>query len=86
MLIKDSNIDVLAISETWLSNIIPDSFVNINGYKLYRKDRLNKTGGGVAIFIKENINHTIPTDLTNDLELMHVQINLEHIHVHSHLL
>jgi len=78
MLIKESNIDVLAISETWLSNIIPDSFVNIKGYNLYRKDRLNTMGGGVAIFIKENITHTIPTNLTNDMELIHVQIKLEH--------
>jgi hypothetical protein len=34
-------IDVLCITETWLSNAIPDSIVTIPGYNLFRKDRLH---------------------------------------------
>ena len=48
-------IDALCITETWLSNAIPDSIVTISGYNLFRKDRLHTLGGGVCIYVKNNI-------------------------------
>ena len=46
-----NSFDILAISETWLSDKIPNELVNIPGFNVYRKDRPSH-GGGVLIYIK----------------------------------
>ena len=45
--------DVICITETWLSQLVPDSAVSQPGFLLLRNDRKNQSGGGVHI--KENI-------------------------------
>jgi hypothetical protein len=46
----------LLITETSLSNSIPDSLVNLDGYTLYRTDRSDgRAGGGPSIYIETNI-------------------------------
>lgn len=40
------------ITETWLSQSVPDSIINIKGYTLHRFDRIDRRGGGVCIFAK----------------------------------
>jgi hypothetical protein len=46
----------LLITETFLSNSIPDSLVNLDGYTLYRTDRSDgRAGGGSSIYIATNI-------------------------------
>jgi hypothetical protein len=46
----------LLITETFLSNSIPDSLVNLDGYTLYRSDRSDgRAGGGSSIYIETNI-------------------------------
>jgi hypothetical protein len=45
----------LLITETFLSNSIPDSLVNLDGYTLYRTDRSDgRAGGGSSIYIATN--------------------------------
>ena len=51
-----NNVNAICITETWLSPNVPDSSVVIPGYNLFRKDRVNTTGGGVRIYL----NNTIP--------------------------
>lgn len=46
--------DLVGITETWLSEEDGDEY-NIEGYKLFRRDRLNRRGGGVALYVKENL-------------------------------
>uniref|UniRef100_A0A8D8VWD3 Endonuclease/exonuclease/phosphatase domain-containing protein n=1 Tax=Cacopsylla melanoneura TaxID=428564 RepID=A0A8D8VWD3_9HEMI len=43
----------ILITETWLNEDIPDSLVHIDGYNLLRKDRIERSGGGVCIYVKE---------------------------------
>ena len=40
------------ICETWWTDV---STTNINGYSLFRKDRIGKRGGGVCIYVDESI-------------------------------
>lgn len=40
-------IDVLAVSETWLSGLIPDNDVRIQGFVCVRSDRAGRVGGSV---------------------------------------
>lgn len=46
------NYDIICLSETWLSDAVSDNTVMLNNYNLFRHDRQNKVGGGVAIYAK----------------------------------
>lgn len=47
-------INILTISETWLSESIADSEISIPGYLLFRKDRATH-GGGVAVYVRNDL-------------------------------
>ena len=76
LLLKDNNLDVLTVSETWLSPKVTDAEITIPGYSIVRKDR-NSRGGGVAIFIRDRIPFKTRTDITdnntNCESLLHLQ-------------
>lgn len=57
--------DIIGITETWASQDILDTELTIDGYTLYRNDRLGRVGGGVALYIKETLQATLKSDLTN---------------------
>ncbi|XP_077272789.1 uncharacterized protein LOC143903207 [Temnothorax americanus] len=42
------------MSETWLKPSIPDRMVSLQGYNVFRRDRIGKTGGGVAFYLRGN--------------------------------
>ncbi|XP_065679842.1 uncharacterized protein LOC136094153 [Hydra vulgaris] len=71
---------VIAISETWFRN---DSVPNIDGYSLYRKDRLDgRRGGGVAIYITDVFNsHEVNQFYTNLLEQVWVSVKFNNKHI-----
>lgn len=52
-LLSESNLDFLALSETWLNTNIPTNMIDVPGYTCYRKDRLTGKGGGVLVYIKD---------------------------------
>ena len=58
---------IVAVCETWLSKDILDDEIlaDCPNFVITRKDRLNKRGGGVAIFINKDIKF-IPVFLDND--------------------
>ena len=45
------NPHVIIITETWVDDFVPDSFLSVYGYVIFRCDR-DVHGGGVAIFIR----------------------------------
>lgn len=47
------------ITESWYNNDIPDSALNIPGMLLFRYDRPNRVGGGVAIYVKYDLDFYI---------------------------
>ena len=53
MMISQAKIDVLCLTESWLNPNITDSELSIEGYKIFRKDRTLKKGGGILIYKKE---------------------------------
>ena len=56
--------DIACITETWLTNNVPNSVVYISDYTLVRKDRsLGKRGGGVCAYIKSSIGFTTIDEL-----------------------
>jgi hypothetical protein len=42
---------IICLSETWLNNHINDIEINIEGFHVYRRDRNDKRGGRVAIYV-----------------------------------
>lgn len=57
--IKKHNPSVILITESWLNNGINDNIINIDGYSLFRLDREGQKGGGICIFIKNEIDGNI---------------------------
>ena len=73
MLTIERCFDIICASETKLDNTIDNSKVNIKEYSLYIKDR-NRQGGGVAIYVSQNIPSVRNTDLDIDgIEILWVE-------------
>ncbi|KAK4816845.1 hypothetical protein QYF61_023967 [Mycteria americana] len=51
-IVHQENYDMVAITETWWDDSHNWSAV-MDGYKLFRRDRRGRTGGGVALYVRE---------------------------------
>ena len=49
------SVDIICITETWLTAEIPDSACHLPGYVVFRKDRSTGQGGGVLCFVRSNV-------------------------------
>ena len=78
-LASDNKVDVLAISETWLYSSISNAEVEIQGYKIHRLDRKCKRGGGVCIYIRNNLKSKVLKDLSyiSDLGLHQLWVQIQ---------
>lgn len=69
---------VFGITETWLDESVFDSEIIIPGYSIVRRDR-NREGGGVCLFIRNNLTFNNRIDLyIDDLEALWIEILLPH--------
>ena len=53
--LKQFQICVAIVAESWFTSKHCDQLVHIDGYVLHRKDRYKKKGGGVAIYVRSDI-------------------------------
>ena len=52
----DFNTDIICITETWCTSLVPDETINISGYTQYRRDRKDgRSHGGIICYIKNHI-------------------------------
>lgn len=72
-----TNADIIIISETWLKKSVSDEFISIEGFKVYRTDRVGK-GGGVAIYVKSKFLSSVTLSLTKakQFEILTVKVNI----------
>ena len=49
-------VNLIFFTESWLNPKISDSMIAIDGFSTMRSDRINSTGGGIALFFKSNCN------------------------------
>ena len=63
--IKTVDADIGLFTETWLCDTVPDIFININHYQLYRRDRVNRLHGGVCMYVKDSIHCKILEELNH---------------------
>lgn len=75
-------IDIMCVTETWLTASKPDAVVTIPGYTMFRRDRGETNcdyaqlgGGGVVVYIKQSIQAVRRTDLECEtLEILMVEL------------
>ena len=65
-LTQSPRVHIIALTETWLDSNISDAEVSLPGFTLFRRDRLARKGGGVAVFVSESINAVRRSDLEID--------------------
>ena len=54
--LRENDVDVACVTETWLKQTVPSELVNIPGYIVHRSDRKDgRRGGGVAVFVRHNL-------------------------------
>ncbi len=70
-----NNFDIMLVSETWLSDTIGDDVISVPGYlPPLRRDR-NRHGGGLAIYISENVPSNRKLQLkSQDIECMCIEV------------
>ena len=56
MLLRENKIDILALNETKIDEVVSDSLIGIDGYNHERFDR-NRHGGGVLVYVKDTITY-----------------------------
>ena len=72
---KNTNAAVIGITESKLDETVHNSEITIENYVLIRKDR-NRKGGGVACYIRDDINFTEKNIFKQDIEHILVDILL----------
>ena len=91
--IRNSNVDFFTLSETWLSESIPNEIISIEGYNVTRLDRnwndldnlhSPKRGGGLACYVKKGIefSDSIHANLNvscKDLEMMWLKVSINKV-------
>jgi len=55
--------DVLAISETLFNSTVTNISVEIEGYQVFRLERLGKSGAGVCAYVRHGLKGRILKDL-----------------------
>ena len=70
----------ICVQETWCVHGEPDSFYHIDGFSLFRRDRVDRSGGGVCVYVNTSQARTIERiELDNDIEAIWLKITVENI-------
>ena len=68
-------IQIFGITETHLNKSIKDKEIKIDGYEIIRNDRKQGSGGGVCVFVRNDMSWLRRTDLENDkIEAIWIEI------------
>ena len=54
-MVDDIKHHIIGITESWANNDITDAELGLDGYVMFRKDRIGGRGGGVLLYIKETM-------------------------------
>ena len=64
----ENDFDILSISETLINSSVTNASVEIPGYRIFRLDRIGKTGAGVCAYVKSALKVDVLKDLTGITE------------------
>ena len=70
-LLDVKDVDIFMCSESWLNAAHDDCVISIDGYSVFRGDRVHAIGGGVAAWVKNSVQaHRLPCSHPNDIECL----------------
>jgi hypothetical protein len=79
ILVNDQHFDIICLSETWLNDQITDDQVDINDYKIHRKDRSDHRACGAGMYVTLSIPHRRAKELEfPHTDLLWVELRLNH--------
>jgi len=82
--LNETSVDIMFICETHLT---PNNTFRVQNYTVYRRDRPDRPGGGVAIIIKNSLQHALlPNPQLTHLEAIGIHLELgnnEYLHLYS---
>ena len=55
IMVDDIKPHIVGITESWVNNDITNAELGLEGYVMFRKDRIGIRGGGVLLYIKDTI-------------------------------
>ena len=55
IMVDDIKPHIIGITESWANNDITNAKLGLEGYVMFRKDRIGRRGGGVLLYIKDTI-------------------------------
>ena len=55
IIVNDSDPHIIGITESWANKDITDAELGLEGYVMFRKDRMGRRGGGVLLYVKDTI-------------------------------
>ena len=70
--------DIVGVTETWFGDSNPAIANSIEGYKLFHRDRTAQRGGGVALYLREDL-HPVefePDQVPAHLEIIWIEVTL----------
>ena len=81
VIVDDYDIDVACITETWFREYMDDTSLALEGFCLERKDRDHRRGGGVACYIRNDIEYNRLRELEDDmLEVLWIKVMPMRLH------
>jgi len=74
----EKDVDLLGIAESWTHVDISDAEISLEGYEMFRRDRGDRRGGGVLLYVKSQYVATNMSDRTAGLcETVWVSVKME---------
>jgi len=58
--------DIISVTESWATAGIRNAELLVEGFSMYRVDRRFTTGGGVVLYVKENLRSSIDNKLMSE--------------------
>ena len=79
-IINETDFDAVSISESWLRSRTPKDRFTIDGYKIFRRDRKSKRGGGVCLYVREEYEckHIKIPNTPESPEILWVEVSVNH--------
>ena len=53
--VEDINPHIIGITESWANTDITNAELGLTGYVMFRRDRIERRGGGIILYVKESI-------------------------------
>lgn len=74
-IILENAFDIFGVCETWLHDGISTNLIKVQGFKIFRRDRLTR-GGGVCLYVKNSLNNSV-INVSNAIEQLWVNVKLK---------